>query len=803
MQTGADRTATPALALARELRLMRDLSGKSLKELERLTYVSDSSLSRYLSGRLVAPWAVVVALCKLVRREPAELRPLWDRASEPPARVEGPNLLPRDVPDFTGRDETVQLLLDDPAGGIDAIDGMAGVGKTTLAVHVAHRLADRYPDGQLFLNLHGHTPGHEPLSPADALRALLTAAGVPPGETPEDDRAAAARWRAALTGRRVLLVLDNAATAAQVTPLLPDSPGCRTIVTSRQRLIDLYDARPVPLDVLPPIEAAALFDSALGASGDDHDEVVRLCGYLPLGIRLAAARLRHRPTWTVEHLAQLLRDEQRRLPTLAAGEQGVATAFGLSYKRLEAGHRRMFRLLGLVPGGDIDRFAAASLAGLPAEAAEELLEDLVDAHLVQQPQPDRYRLHDLLRQYARKTVETTDSAAERGAATLRLLDFYLHVTVAAGRHLSTQIWPISLEDVPPWPLPPISDTAEALGWLDREAANLSAAIRYAGAAGYDRHAATLSQLLLGYQQARGWSSEHPELVRIGLAAAERLGDRVALARLHRSDGVLKALAGDRNGGRASLERALQWARAAADRQVEVVALHNIGFIDFARGEYAAALPVYEQAAALRREYGGAGGNAMPIAVLGYILAMLGRVEEADACSREALAISQATADGYPLTMCHHTLGVLALRAGRLDEADDHFSQMLSLASATGHRGFEAYAHHLLATVQLQRGEPTTHLDLAEAIAADAEIVDTSILNLRGRVHLAAGLTAAAIDCFQASLDGWTAIGNRHNEAYARLGLADALAADDPDAAKLQRARARELLASLGIPDPDR
>lgn len=800
MRTLADGTSAAQLALARELRLMRELSGKSLKQLERLTFVSDSSLSRYLSGRLLAPWSVVTALCVLVRRDPAELRPLWARAAQPRPPSTAVNFLPRDVSDFTGRAQNVRLLVDSTAT-IDAIDGMAGVGKTTLAVHVAHLLADRYPDGQFFLDLHGYTPGREPLQPADAVRVLLAAAGVPARDVPDADHAASALWRATIAGRRVLMVLDNTATANQVSALLPDDDRSRVIVTSRHRLVDLHGAHPVPLDVLPETDAAALFARALGTADDgDHNEVVGLCGYLPLGIRLAAARLRHRPTWTVQHLAQLLRDEHRRLSTLEVGERGVASAFGLSYRRIGAAHRRMFRLLGLFPGDDFDRYAAASLAGIPVETAEELLEDLLDAHLVQQPRPDRYRLHDLLRQYARQTTTTTDTAPDRDAATLRLLDYYLHTAAIAAGPLSTQVWAIEPAGEPPGPIPLIVDTATALTWLDVESANLTATVRHAAAAGHYHHASHLCQLMLGYLQARGWSRDHMELVEIGLTVATRLDDHVALLRLHRSGGVLRALVGDRAGGRAELERALHLAQTTGDRHAEVVVLHNIGFVDFAAGDFAAALPAYEQAAALRRQYGDVGGNPMPIAVLGYVHAMLGHTEEADTYSREALILCEDR-DGYPRTQCHHTLSVLALRGGRLTEAEHHGNRMLSLAIETGHRGFEAHAHYLLATIQLRRGVQLTHLDLAEAIAEHAEMVDVFIVNLRGHLHLAAGRQLEAVTCFQTSLDEALITANRFYEAHARRGLGTALATTDPDAAQAQDAAARKLFADLGIPEP--
>jgi tetratricopeptide (TPR) repeat protein len=302
-------------------------------------------------------------------------------------------------------------------------------------------------------------------------------------------------------------------------------------------------------------------------------------------------------------------------------------------------------------------------------------------------------------------------------------------------------------------------------------------------------------------QIRPGSAEIAETVRIGLGAAQRPGDPVSMARLHQSRGHLRTNAGDRAGARAELDRALEFARAAGDRHAEVVALHNIGYIDFANYDYAASLPAYQRAAALRRRYGEAGGDAMSIAMLGYALAMLGRDREAAEHAREALLLSQEPDGRHPLMMCHCTLGVLAPRADRLEEAEEHFQRMLALSRETGHHIFEPHAHYRLATVQLRRGEQGTHLDLAEAAARRADDVDNFILNLRGRVHLAAGRLGTAMDCYRESLDIAIAQRNAYHEAFARRGIAAVLAVTDPTTAATQRAIARDLLAGLQIPEP--
>lgn len=311
----------------------------------------------------------------------------------PPALV--PRQLPGDVDGFTGRSaELVRLV---PAT-VSAIDGMAGVGKTALAVHVAHRLAGDHPDGHLFVDLHGYTEGVAPADPSDVLDGMLRAVGV--SVVPQGLEARAALWRTHLAGKKVLVVLDNAHSEAQVEPLLPGTSGCTVLITSRRRLVGL-DVRSVSLDVLSPADAVALFTRTTDLTGspDLVTEIVGLCGRLPLAIRIAAARLRHRPGWTLGYLLSRLRC-RRVLSELVAGRRSVSATLDLSYRDLTVEQQWMFRVLGLHPGVDIDVVAAASLVRVSVSVADRLLEGLVDANLLQQDVPGRYRFHDLVRAHA-------------------------------------------------------------------------------------------------------------------------------------------------------------------------------------------------------------------------------------------------------------------------------------------------------------------------------------------------------------------------------------------------------------------
>jgi DNA-binding SARP family transcriptional activator len=394
-----------------------------------------------------------------------------DAPPRPPAgrcTTTRPHALPHVVPDFAGRAADLTTILriaelaaDRRGVAICAISGMPGVGKTTLAIHAAHLLARRFPDGQLYLDLHGHVPRGTPLDAAAALRDLLCMIGVPAQEIPDEAAARATRWRTATAGRHLLLVLDDAVSAEQVRPLLPSTPGSLVLITSRQRLVGLEASNALVLDTLGPTEAAELFAAMAGdrAAGAPPAvaEVVELCAFLPLAVRIAAARLTHRPLWTVEDLAARLRGEERRLIELSAGDRGVASAFALSYRHLDTGGRRVFRRLGLHPGPDFDVHAAAALCDRPVAEVEAALEGLLDANLVLQRDHGRYRCHDLVRQFAIEAGAAEDPEAERAAAIDRVRDYYLATAAVAMRLVEPTEQRIDPAVRRTLPLPPLRD----------------------------------------------------------------------------------------------------------------------------------------------------------------------------------------------------------------------------------------------------------------------------------------------------------------------------------------------------------
>ena len=441
-----------------------------------------------------------------------ELRALHERIlsgeSQPAVTVAGyaamlmvPRQLPAAPRHFMGRQTELDGLtaLAQGDGGhagtvvISAIDGMAGIGKTALAVHAAHRLAGDYPDGQLFLDLHGHTQGRLPRTAGEALDWLLRALGVPAGLIPKDEEQAAALYRQRLAGTRTLIVLDNAASEAQVRPLLPGGGSCLVLITSRRRLKALDDAHTLSLDLLSQSEAAALLRAAAGPDRIPADdpllgEVTGLCGYLPLVIRIAAALLCHRPAWNLEHLYGLLGEQHRRIPALSDGYRDLGTIFGLSQQSLTVDLQRAFRRLGLVPGPDLDPYAAAALTGTAPATAAGLLEDLVDHNLLIAYTPGRYRLHDLLRAHA-GTQAATDP--DHGGALDRLLSYYAHTAQSASIIIARHPRPEPDGPAPAY-APSLTSPEAALAWLRAERDNLEAAHALARALGLPGHALALT-----------------------------------------------------------------------------------------------------------------------------------------------------------------------------------------------------------------------------------------------------------------------------------------------------------------------
>ncbi|WP_328874655.1 tetratricopeptide repeat protein [Streptomyces sp. NBC_00287] len=802
----------PQEALAARLRMLQELSGLGVRALARDAGLSSSSLSRYLNGQTVPPWPAVVALCRLVKRDPRPLRPLWERISNPlPAppkssrqvRPEPRNTLPRDVPDFTGREEALAAVY----AAVDShravsVDGMAGVGKTSLAVHAAHRLAADFPDAQLYVDLHGFTEGRPPLDPDSALRMLLGALDVPPERVPQEGlEQLAACWRSELAGRRVVLVLDNAADAEQVRPLLPGAGESVALITSRNRLLGLDEVPPVSLDVLSPEESAQLLALASGDPGgpegrlardpDSAAEVLRLCGRLPLALRLAGARLRHRPGWTVGILVE----------RLAEGTDEFDTAFAMSVRQLDRQHARLFRMLGLLPGESFDEYLVAALADVPVRGARAMLEDLVDAHLVQQPTPDGYRLHDLVHHHARRASAEQDPAAERQRALVRVLDYYVHAAAAADAAMPF-VSPARAVSAGPAPveLPRFADKNAAMSWLVSEYGNLIAAFETAAAVGADAHVCELPRFLRAYFARRCGTTHLNVLFERSLAAAERLGDPLLLAEAYSDLGFARYNAGRMAEATEAYEAAGLRVSETGDARLEAELTLRRGYLGWDAGQVEEPLELFRLAGKLYANADCPEGSAHAAASEAWALLQLGHREEAARLARQVLDVPHSDPAWPPALTARITLGV-ALARETPDEAARQLGQALESAREDGHLHNQAWCLNCLGVALRQMGR----YDEALASHRAAFALLDELFEEHWKIHFLngyaetcrlAGLTDEALRLHRQALELGPRLGNRYEEALAHEGIAVVLDGTDPAGAAEHRAAGRAVLQEL-------
>ncbi len=685
--------------------------------------------------------------------------------------------LPRDIANFTGRERELARLLealtrtaaDGGVVGIHAIDGMAGIGKTTFAVHAAHRLAPDFPDGQFFLPLHAHTSGQRPVDPADALASLLLTAGLAPQQIPPGVEARAARWRGQVAGKMILLLLDDAASHQQVRPLLPGTAGSLVLVTSRRRLTALQDAAVVSLDVLPPDEAAALLARltarpGVRASDAAVGELTRLCGYLPLAIGMLASQLRHHPAWTPAELAADVAAARDRLALMHAEDVSVGAAFGLSYTDLTAAQQRLFRRLGLHPGPSIDAYAAAALDGTTLDAGRRGLEGLYDQHLLTEPSPGRYQLHDLLREHAR-ALAAADNPAESGTATGRLLDYFLHTALAAGRHFATP--PAARRPPPGHPpaqAPDVSTPGHAAGWLDAERTNLHAAADYAAGRARSRHAIAIPAAMSGFLTARGYWDQSAALHQTALTAARQAGDLLGEADTLTELGVLQGETGDYPAAAATLTQAVALYGDAGDVPGQAHALNQLGYLRVLTGDYPAATASTQQALALARSASDRFVEADTLIHLGLVQQLTGDYPAAAATQQQALALFSALGDLQGQAEALNCLGTVQQETGDYPAAAASHQQALALYREFGNRlGQAAVLNRLgeLSSRTSATGQAREYRAQALAIARDlsAPLEEARALEGLGQTHLQDGNPRQAATHLQHALMIYQRIGD--------------------------------------------
>lgn len=632
------------------------------------------------------------------------------------------------------------------------IAGTAGAGKTSLALRWAHQVRDRFPDGQLYVNLRGYDPG-EPVTAREALHRFLTALGVRADSVPQDLDAAAALYRSVLADRRVLVVLDNAATVGQVRPLLPGSASSLVVVTSRSRLSGLAvrdGARRLTLGTLPEPEAVALLRAVTAGyrSADDEvklAELARLCARLPLALRIAAERAASHPHMRLDDLIADLRDESALWDALSTGDdeeaEAVRTVFAWSYRALPEQAARLFRLLGLHPGPEFGLHAAAALAALTATRARQLLDSLVGAHLVEQTAPDRYQFHDLLRAYAIDQAQHEEPLTEREAALRRVLDWYLHTADAAQTWISPAV--AHLELTPPSdgvrPLD-LADYNAAVDWSERDHTNLLHAVRTAAATGHDRLAWQLSAVLWNAQSPSAPSTDWPAVGIIGLEAARQAGDRAAEGLLLTDLGMAYARI-NRLGESVECHRnALRISRELGDRLGEAHSLNLIGLSHLRARRLNDAARHFEQA-----------------------IAVFASVQERDSAHWEATGLSNLASTHY--------------RAGRLPEAAPVIQQALAMHRSVNNQRGEGNILRLLSDLQREQGEA----DAALRSARDALDIALGLRDQRlegfwlialGDAQQANGQFSDALTSYQRSATLHRRLGDRSREALAWHGVGE-------------------------------
>lgn len=717
--------------LLRKLRTDAGLTQEKLAEVAKISYRSVSDLERGINrsprrdtARLLADALGLSGPDRAAFEAAASGRGPAERGytatPQPGGMAAATRTLPRDISSFTGRHAEIESLLQTVTGtatagsvvDICAIGGMAGVGKTALAVHAAHRLADRFPDGQIFLPLHGHAPGQRPVGPADALASLLQTIGVAVELIPDGLEARTRLWRDRVAGRRMLLLLDDAAEHEQVRPLLPGTAGSLVLITSRNRLTALEDTQAISLDVLSAGEAAEMLirlstRSGLSATDQPVRDIIELCGYLPLAVAMLGRQLHHHTTWTVTRLSDDLATARDRLELMHTENLSVAAAFDLSYNELSAEQQRLFRRLGLFPGTDIDAYAAAALSGTGLGASRRNLEGLSDRYLLAESVQGRYHMHDLLAEHAR-ALSAADPAVECDAAVGRLLDYYLHTARTADRYLARHA-PAGTRTAtvpPPAGTPELRTRDAAVIWMETERVNLHAAARYA--ASHDRpcYATAIPAAMHGFLRGQGYWNEALALDQTALDAARQMGDSLAQAGALTDLGTLQLVTGDYAASAASHERALKLYRDLGNTLGEANSRNHLGNAQQAAGEHEAAAANHERALRLHQELGNTLGEANSYNNLGGVYLANGDHPTAAVNYERSLRLFRELDNPGGEAQVLNSMGELMRATKAPAEAIAYFERALVIAARIGSLPEEARAREGIGRCYLHAGDST-------------------------------------------------------------------------------------------------
>ena len=795
MLQDTDRSRLGALLRSHRLRL--GLSQESLAERAGL---SERTVRGLEGGRVRQPHPGTMRRLADALELADDRREELQVAAGRDAPAAAPCLLPPSVGDFTGREKEAASLLELLAaevGGpgavvVGAVAGKPGVGKTALAVHVAHRLraAGRFGDGQLYVDLEGASP--HPKDPGRVLARFLRCLGVDPATIPEGLEERAERYRTLLADRRMLVVLDNAAGEAQVRGLLPSSPGCAAVVTSRAHLAGLEGARLVDLDVLAADRAVELLAKVAGpdrvaAEADAAAAIVGACGWLPLAIRIAGARLAARRSWSLARLAERLADEHRRLDELAAGDLEVRASIALSYHALPDQQRRGWRRLGLLEAPDFAAWVAAALLDLPPQRVEELADRLVDAQLLEVAGQDttgqlRYRFHDLLRAYARERAVAEEPAAQRQAALTRALGAWLALAEEADNRFTGGSLAAGHGDAARWRGDPgLADEllADPLAWFETERPALTAAVAQAGREGWSELAWDLASSMAGFLAIHNHLDDLRQTHDRALAAATRAGNRRGRAYMLRGLGHLAMEQVRHDEAIACIDGALPLFEAVGDRRGKAWAQFLLGSVERERDRHVAALTSLTEAVDGFRQVGDRRGEARALHAIAAVRIATGGHAGARPELQRSLALSAEVGDHLGEAHVRSRFGVLHQALGDLEGAEAAYRAALAIYEQYGDRASAAMNIRRLGELALLRGCPQeSRLLLGQALDVLREVGDryTEALTLYslGELDRAEGHQAAAVDAFTRALELCRSVGMPTWEARIQASLESAL-----------------------------